>query len=262
VSFPGGDEELLEPTPAWTLDEVLDGVAAAGFAGVGLDHYTVGAFVRAGGRVEELAPMLHARGLACTDVGVVPLGEDDVVEAARGLARTGRLVGAPLCIAALIQPVDDDAAIRQLNAAADELADAGVRLAFEFAAYGHTRTLADAVRICDAVGWERCGLLVDTWHVFRGGEPMALLRSLAGDQIALVHVNDGAPPSRIDPVFDGRFRRLAPGTGTFALDEFGAALDGIGYRGPVSIEVLSTALRKLPPAEGARQLMRSLRSWV
>jgi sugar phosphate isomerase/epimerase len=253
---------VLEPTPAWTLEEVLDGIAAAGFAGVGLDHYTVGAFVRAGGRVDDLGRMLRTRGLSCTDVGVVPLGDGDVVDAAHELARVARATGATLCIAALLQPIDDAVAIRQLDAAAEPLAGAGVRLAFEFTAYGHTRTLADAIRICGAVGWERCGLLVDTWHVFRGGEPMSLLRSVDGEQVALVHVNDGPSPSEIDPVFEGRFRRLAPGTGTFALDAFAAALDEIGYRGPISVEVLSSELRMLPPAEGARQLMRSLRAWV
>lgn len=262
MRFPGGDEDVLEPTPAWTLGEVLDGVAAAGFAGVGLDHYTLGAFVRAGGRVDDLGPMLRTRGLSCTDVGVVQLGENDVAPAAHELARVARPTGATLCIAALLQPIADAVAIRQLDAAADVLADAGVRLAFEFTAYGPARTLANAIRICEAVGWERCGLLIDTWHVFRGGEPLSLLRSLDGEQVALVHVNDGPSPSGIDPVFEGRFGRQAPGTGTFALDEFAAALDEIGYRGPISVEVLSTALRTLPPAEGARQLMRSLRAWV
>jgi len=262
VCFPGGDEDVSEPTPAWALEEVLDGVATAGFGGIGLDHYTIGAFVRAGGCVDDLGPMLRARGLSCTDVGVVPLGADDVVDAAQDLARTAQVTGARLCIAALLEPIDDSVAIRQLHAAADVLADAAVRLAFEFTAYGHTRTLADAMRICEAVGWDRCGLLVDTWHVFRGGEPVSVLRSLAGEQIALVHVNDGPPRSDIEPVFEGRFRRQAPGTGTFALDEFAAALDASGYRGPISVEVLSTTFRKLPPAEGARQLMRSLRALV
>jgi sugar phosphate isomerase/epimerase len=235
---------------------VLDGAAAAGFAAVGLDHYTTAAH----GRIDDLGAMLSARGLRCTDVGVLPVGEDGILEAARQLARTASVTGAKLCIAAFYGPSPD--AVRDLRASADILADAGVRLALEFTAYGELRSLPAAVDLCDAVGWERCGLLVDTWHFFRGGAPWPILRGLHGDQIALVHVNDGTLPSGLDAVFEGRFRRLAVGTGTFAIDEFAAALAAIGYDGPISVEVLSTELRQLPPAEGARQLLDSLReSW-
>jgi sugar phosphate isomerase/epimerase len=253
VRFPGGDEDVSEPTPRWPLEAVLDGAAAAGFAAVGLDHYTT----TAQGRVDDLGGMLSARGLRCTDVGVLPVGEPGVAEAAEQLARTASVTGAKLCIAAFYGPAPD--AVRDLRASAEILADAGLRLALEFTAYGELRSLSRASELCEAVGWDRCGLLVDTWHFFRGGAPWPLLRALRGDQIALVHVNDGAPPSGLDGVFEGRFRRLPPGQGTFAIEEFAAALDAAGYDGPISVEVLSTELRRLPPAEGARQLLDSLR---
>jgi sugar phosphate isomerase/epimerase len=256
VRFPGGDEDVSEPMPVWPLEAVLDGAAAAGFGAVGLDHYTTGAH----GRIDELGSMLSARGLRCTDVGVLPIGEPGIVEAAERLAHTASATGANLCIAAFYGPAQDP--VRDLRAAAEILAGAGVRLALEFTAYGELRSLADAAELCAAVGWDRCGVLVDTWHFFRGGAPWPLLQELRGDRIALVHVNDGAPPSGLDPVFEGRFRRLPPGEGTFALGEFAAALDANAYDGPISVEVLSTELRQLPPAEGARQLLDSLRgSW-
>ena len=106
-----------------------------------------------------------------------------------------------------------------------------------------------------------CGLLVDTWHFFRSDEPWSLLRSLDADQIALVHVNDAPAPER-ELVYESRFRRLPVGSGTFALPEFRTALAATGYDGVLSIEVLSSALRRLPPAEGARELLDSLqRIW-
>ncbi len=258
VQFPGGDEDVAEPTPAWPLETVLDGAAAAGFAAVGLDHYTTGAH----GRVDDLGTMLTARGLRCSDVGVLPIGGHGVVEAADHLARTAATTGAKLCIAALYAPTARADAIRQLRASADIFEAAGLRIALEFTAYGALQSPQAAVDLCEAVGWDRCGLLVDTWHFFRGGEPWALLRALDGDQIALVHVNDGPPANGLEPVFEGRFRRLPAGAGTFAIDEFAATLDAIGYRGPVSVEVLSTELRRLPPADGARRLFDSLsESW-
>jgi 4-hydroxyphenylpyruvate dioxygenase len=257
VRFPGGGDDVREPTPAWPLETVLDAAAHAGFAAVGLDHYTVGAFVDAGGRLVDVATMLRARGLVCTDVGVLRVGED-VVQSATDLAELASVVGASLCIAALYAPVSNERAARELRAAADILGDAGVRLAFEFTAYGHRRTLRDAIDICDAVDWRRCALLVDTWHVFRGGEEIRSLRSLTADQIALVHVNDGAALAGGDAMDEGRRHRLAPGDGAFPLEDFAEALDAIGYDGVVSVEVLSDELRRRAPQDAARVLHRSL----
>jgi sugar phosphate isomerase/epimerase len=259
VRWPGGDEDVTEPTPAWPLEAVLDAAAAAGFEAVGLDHYTIGAYVRDGGSVDDLGVLLRTRGLRCTDVGVLPIGRGSATAAATALAHTATIVGAPVCIAALYRDVAAEDAIRELHAAADVLDDAGVRIAFEFTAYGHRRSLRDAIELCSAVGWERCGLLVDSWHVFRGGEPLMLLRSLEADQIALVHVNDAAPHGGLDPVFEGRFRRALPGSGVFPLGAFAEGLAATGYRGTISVEVLSTELRRLPPHMGARQLLQSLR---
>ena len=241
--------------PAWPLDDVLVAAAAAGFRDVGLDDLTV-----AGADPEQVAALLRSHGLACTDVGVLRVGVGDVRAQAEALAALASATGAGLCIAALYTPTPDEA-LADLRTAADVLDEAGLRIALEFAPYGGLRTLSDAIDVCAAVGWERCGLLVDTWHFFRSGEPWQLLRSLDADQIALVHVND-APAMERELVFESRFRRLPPGSGTFPLAEFADALAAVGYDGVVSIEVLSSALQRRPPADGARELLESLhRSW-
>jgi sugar phosphate isomerase/epimerase len=259
VRWPGGDEDVAEPTPAWPLETVLDAAAAAGFDRVGLDHYSVGGYLRDGATIDGLSRLLRTRGLRCTDVGVLPIGLGNARAAAAELARVAAVTGAPVCIAALYADVAADDAIRELRAAGDVLDDAGVRMAFEFTAYGHRRSLREAIELCRAVGWQRCGLLVDTWHVFRGGESLTLVRSLDAEQIALVHVNDAAPQNGLDARFEGRFRRVIPGTGCFPLDAFARALDTIGYQGTVSVEVLASDLRRQPPHEGARRLLQSLR---
>jgi sugar phosphate isomerase/epimerase len=245
IRFPGGDEDVPdgEMIPAWPLDDVLAAAAAAGFRDVGLDDLTV-----AGADPEEVAALLRSHGLVCTDVGVLRVGAGEIRPQAG------------VCIAALYTPTPAEA-LADLRTASAVLAAAGVRIALEFAPYGGLPTLSDAIDVCAAVGWNRCGLLVDTWHFFRSDEPWSLLRSLDADQIALVHVND-APASERDLVYESRFRRLPVGSGTFAIDEFAAALAATGYDGVLSTEVLSSALRRRPPADGARELLESLhRSW-
>ena len=236
----------------WPLETILDAVAAAGFEAVGLDHHTVAA---RGGTLEEVSGLLAARGLRCSDVGIAPIGIDD--DRALELAVVLR---APLCIAALAADVPHERAVADLRAAAERLAPVGTRLAFEFTSYGNARTLAEAAAVCEDVGWDACGLLLDSWHVFRSGEPLSAVAALTDGRIALVHVNDGGAASAADAVAEGRSRRLLPGNGSFDLAGFAAALEAAGYAGPLSPEVLSADLRVLDPFEGARRLRDSLRS--
>jgi sugar phosphate isomerase/epimerase len=236
---------------------VLAGAAAVGFRRVGLDDLTV-----AGRDPGDVAASLRSHGLRCTDVGVLRVGEGDIEEAAAGLGALASATGAGICIAALDRATAAEA-IPLLRTAGAILAESGVRAALEFVPYGALPSLAKAVAVCDAVGWERCGLLVDTWHFFRSGESWELLRSLDRSQIALVHINDALPPASGDLRHESRFRRAPLGAGTFDLAEFAAVLTELRYDGVVSIEVLSGELRSRPPTSGAGELLDSLRSgWV
>jgi sugar phosphate isomerase/epimerase len=260
LRFPDDEDPAGVPRPEWPLEALLDGAAAAGFAAVGLDRHTVASYLAAGRGVGDVGKELSARGLRCTDVGVLPLGTPDVLAAAGELARLASATGAEICIAAHYAPTSFEAAARELRVGAEILSAARAKLVLEFVAYGPLRTLGEAVELCEAVGWDRCRLLVDTWHVFRGDEPLSRLPSLGGDRIGLVHVNDGAAVPEADAVYEGRFGRLLPGRGTFPLAEFAAAVEATGYRGPVGVEVLSNELRRLPPDGGARELMQALRA--
>lgn len=239
-----------DPVPRWPLELVLDGAAAAGFPAVGLDHYTL-----RGQPVDALGSLLRDRGLACSDLGILPVGRGDAGAVAESLVRVAAATGARTCIAAFFAPLARGEAVRALRECAGILDEVGVRIALEFASYGGLTRLAEAVALCDAVGWERCGLLVDTWHFFRTGADWPALRELRGDQIALVHVNDGQEQADEDPVQAGRHARLPAGAGSFPLAEFARTLDAAGYRGPISVEVLSDSIRLRPPAEGARTLL-------
>jgi sugar phosphate isomerase/epimerase len=255
LRHPAGDDPTgAEPVPGQPLAAFLDGAVAAGFLGVGLDNYTVGELDPA-----QVAAMLRERGLVCTDVGVLSIGTTALDEVAGTLAGLAAATGAPTCIAALFAPVERARAVAELERCAETLGRAGARLALEFASYGGLTRLADAVSLCDAVGWDRCGVLVDTWHFFRTDAPWEMLRSLDGDQIALVHVNDGPAVAGDDLLSEGRFGRMPVGAGAVPLTEFAAALDDAGYEGPLSIEVLSDDVRNRTPEDGARLLFASLR---
>jgi sugar phosphate isomerase/epimerase len=234
--------------PVAPLEDVLAAAAEAGFTYVGLDDVSVD-----GRALDDVAALLDTHDLRCTDVGVLRLGDD---ADAAGLAALATAVGAPTCIAAVFGDVET--AVRELRAAADVLAAVDVRIALEHAGYSGLPTLARAVEVCEAVDWERCGLLIDSWHVFHAADdPWSAFTALEPSQIALVHLNDGAPHAGDDPVQGSRFRRLPPGRGSLDLGRFLDVLEAIGYDGVVSFEVLSGDLRARAPLAAAQELLNS-----
>ena len=218
-------------------------------------------FLRDGGGTERLVRLLRRHRLACTDVGVLVVDQPNAQADAAFLAELARATGARVCIA-VFDSRPTPASLATLERCSEQLAEAGARVALEFVAYTGVATLGEAMEVCGTVGWERCGVLLDSWHFFRGGAPWGVLRSMAGAHLALVHVNDGAPPAGDDPIFESRNRRLPAGRGTFPLATLAAVLAELGYEGVVSAEVLSEELRGLPLEAAARELMTSLRSFA
>jgi sugar phosphate isomerase/epimerase len=243
--------------PVASLREVITAIADAGSGGIGLDDVSVGL-----DGVDEAVSLLHASGLLCTDVGVLRVGAPgtSAIASTEWLARLAEPTGARICIAALYASPKEESVVRELERAAEIVAAAGVRLALEFAPYSQLDSLAATVALCERAGWDRCGVLLDTWHFCLSGAPWAELRALRPEQIALVHLSDAPEPESDDLRHESRFRRVAPGAGTLPLGEVVETLREIGYTGVVSAEVLSAELRAAPPSEGARVLAESLRA--
>ena len=241
---------------AW-LSEVVAAIADTGSCAVGLDDVSVGPE-----GVDDAVALLHAHRLTCTDVGVLRVGSPTATAGAEWLARLAERTGAGICIAALYAGPDEERVVHELDRAAEVLSAAGVRLALEFASYSPLDSLAATVAVCERIGWERCGVLLDAWHFFMSGAPWPALRALLPEQIALVHLSDAREPKTTDLRYESRFRRMPPGAGTLPLSEFTAALRETGYAGVVSAEVLSADIRATPPAVGARALAGALlKTW-
>ena len=251
---PGGD-----PRPVYPLVDVLRGIAASGCGGVGLDDYSVRAFLRDGRGVDAVRTILDHLGLRCTDVGILHVGTPGAIEFADKLGRLAGATGARTCVTALTAPATSGV-LAELSACADALQRADVRLAVEFAPYGSLRTLADTVSVCEHIGWERCGVLLDIWHFVHSGQPWDVLRALRADQLAFVHLADAPETVSGDLQHDSRFRRLPPGTASFPTARLVGTLEGLGYDGVVSAEVLSAELRAQAPEIGARRLFEALRA--
>jgi len=148
--------------------------------------------------------------------------------------------------------------VARLKPAARALADCGLRLGLEFLGPYHIRrggphefvfTPGQMLELADAIG-PNVGLLVDAFHVYTSGTTWEHLSQISGKRIVLAHLND-APAGPVASLQDSK--RLLPGEGVMDLNAFMSALEKAGYSGPVSLEVFSDELKKMPPKEAAKK---------
>ena len=147
--------------------------------------------------------------------------------------------------------------IERLRPVAQVLADSGLRFGLEFVAPYHIRrlkkhefifTAGQMLELANDVG-PNVGLLV-------GQFPPLFLRRRDGQHPPDSQRENRAGPSERCPkcatsAVAGR-RRLLPGEGVIDSKTFLTTLRAIGYDGPVSVEVFSDELKKMPPAESAQ----------
>jgi len=269
LSFPTVNALLMpetgaaaRPTVLRPLEEVLSGVAAAGVTQVGIDNFSVGEYFERGGDLDALPELLHRLGLECSDVGVLRVGERAAsLEAAATMSRLAAATGAPICITAMDVP-PEPAAVETLCRCADVLAAGGERMALEFLPYSPLSTLRAARAVCAAVGWEWCGVLIDSWMFFRGDNTFGELESVTAEEIGHIQFDDAPEPVGTDAAFESRHRRVLPGAGTFDLLRFSRTILDAGYDGVVSVEVLSKQFRAMEPVEqGSAALAAAASFW-
>jgi sugar phosphate isomerase/epimerase len=246
--------------------DLLTQVAAAADAGYPMlspDVFSIRAHLAAGGSLAQLAEAVSERRLACLDLAGLTIGADEArtKHEADELLEMARALDAMWVQVRVVDEVDDR--IRSLFGwSADHFGGSGVGLAVEFSPLTRVKTIADARELLAGAGGDaRTGVVVDTWHFFRGDDRWPDLEAFPVDDVAFVQFSDGLPAGK-DPGHDTLHRRALPSHGEFDLGGFSARLRAKSFRGPVSVEVLSEELRALPVKEFARQTMdTSLPYW-
>jgi len=135
-----------------------------------------------------------------------------------------------------------------------------VRFAFEFLGFEwcSVSTLEMDFEIVKAVNRDNIGLVLDTFHFHAGGSTLESIRKVDKDKIYILHINDAEDLPR-ESLQDAQ--RLFPGEGVIPLKEIAAELKGIGYEGPVSLEMFRPEYWKLPAVQIARKGMQSIRKF-
>lgn len=176
---------------------------------------------------------------------------DDNRQAVEEAAALGTRVLVLVCGPA---PDRDLVAARQMvlegiAATVDHAAACGVRLAIEplhpmFAAdRSVVVTLAQALDLADHFEPERVGVAVDVYHVWWDPDLERQLRR-AAPRLCGFHVSDW-----VAPVPEHLNGRAMMGDGVIELRKLRAAVDALGYGGPIEVEIMNRELWQLPGDE-------------
>ena len=148
--------------------------------------------------------------------------------------------------------------IRSFKGICDMAKAHDIRLALEFLPWAGLRDIRMAWEVVRRANCSHGGLLVDTFHYFKGGSKIDDLREVPTEKIFLVHFND-APDLRIDSKEMCFNHRVFPGEGIFPLGQF---LDMLlvekGYGGWISLEVLNRENQDVDYDEIAQRAKKSM----
>ena len=141
----------------------------------------------------------------------------------------------------------------------DRAADHGLLVHLEFLPWTQVRDVNVAFKIVEDAGRENGGLMLDSWHHFRSGVENAAIEAVSRRVIA-IQLNDAPAKAEPNPVAETMSRRLLPGQGDIDLVDIIRSLDAGGCQAPIGVEVFSTELAALPPAQAAWSAAQTTRA--
>ncbi|HZS32086.1 MAG TPA: sugar phosphate isomerase/epimerase family protein [Methylomirabilota bacterium] len=252
----------------WTLDTTplpaaLHAARAAGWPAVELRRVDFARAAAAGQPAEAVLALVQGCGLRVACVGG-QLGwmfadgpaRRQLVAAMTESCRWARAFGAPV----VMSPADLGAGdLARAAAAVREIAAIavahGVRLAIEPPSQAaQLNTVARARELLGRAGAPGCGLLLDAYHLHRGGGGLRAVEDLDPAEIAYVQFSD-VPGAGLRP--GHTLDRLPPGQGIVPFREFFALLAEKGYAGPLSYEAPNPAAWGRDPVDVAREALRA-----
>jgi sugar phosphate isomerase/epimerase len=118
--------------------------------------------------------------------------------------------------------------------------------------------LASAAALLRAVAAPNLGLTIDTWHLFRTGEPVEALRALPPGSIRALQVSDARADLRGTGIQPPTADRLLPGDGAIPLREIAALALANCARVAIGVEIFDRARLADPPLGRARAAREAL----
>ena len=257
-----------------TLPELIDVAAAAGFEAIEPWIDEIEKFAAGGGDLRDLRSRIQDLGLTVEGgIGFFEWIVDDPARREEGLRNArhamgllsrlgGKRIAAPPfgAHAADSAPLDLMAAAaryRDLLLLGDETG-----IVPQVEVWGGARNLSrlsEAALIAIDSGHPDANILIDVYHLYKGGSPLSGISMLSQNLLPLIHVND-YPSIPAQDITDAD--RVYPGDGVAPLTRFLRTLRRIGFEGVLSLELFNDDYYKQEPLHVARTGLEKLREVV
>ncbi|SDE15938.1 2-keto-myo-inositol isomerase [Pricia antarctica] len=231
------------------VDQQIDKVATAGFDGIELWMSDVKAYLEKGGTTIALKKKLQAGNLILEDmIGFSPWCSDNLGERKKAVAQLreemlltaelgGKYIAAPILSLKTLDRTKFDAYTERYAAILDLAADTSVTPLLELWGMGALHNLGDCAKIAIDTGHPNAAILLDFYHIYRGGNAWETLDILNGSRLPVIHMNDyPATPSR-EKLTDAD--RVLPGEGICPFNEILPKLYASGFSGGLSVELFN-----------------------
>ena len=231
------------------VDVQIDMVANAGFDGVELWMRDIKAYLEKGGTSEQLKRKLEERGLILENIiGFSKWCSDDPEERKKAMEQLreemmiiaqmgGKFIAAPVQgIESLDRNKYDDYAERY-NAILNLGDETGVTPILELWGMGALNKVSDCAQIAIATGHPKATMLLDFYHVYRGGNDWDTVDLLNGNRLPVIHINDYPSSPSYELLKDSD--RVLPGEGVCPFNEVIPKLYNAGFRGGFSVELFN-----------------------
>ena len=241
------------------VDVQIDMVANAGFDGVELWMRDIKAYLEKGGTSEQLKRKLEERGLILENIiGFSKWCSDDPEERKKAMEQLreemmiiaqmgGKFIAAPVQgIESLDRNKYDDYAERY-NAILNLGDETGVTPILELWGMGALNKVSDCAQIAIATGHPKATMLLDFYHVYRGGNDWDTVDLLNGNRLPVIHINDYPSSPSYELLKDSD--RVLPGEGVCPFNELIPKLYNAGFRGGFSVELFNKGYWETMDAE-------------
>ncbi len=231
------------------VDVQIDMVADAGFDGIELWMSDIKAFLEKGGSTTELKEKLQARNLVleniigfskwCSDdseerkMALTQLREEMMITAGLG----GAFIAAPVQGITSLNPLKMDEYAQRFKAILELGDETGVTPVIELWGMGALHKVADCAQITIATGHPKATMLLDFYHVYRGGNHWDTIDILNGKKLPVIHMNDYPATPAYHLLKDAD--RVLPGEGVCPFDVVIPKLYNAGFRGGFSVELFN-----------------------
>lgn len=150
---------------------------------------------------------------------------------------------------------DKNLLAEEFDRLATEAAAAGVKVALEPSPFSYLPTLASAVDLVTTVGNPNGGLMIDNYHLYRGGTDYADIVAITPPEYVFgIEIDDGRK-ELVGTLWDDTINnRMFPGEGDFDTAGFINAVAPLNFTGPWGVEIISEQLRAMPLETGLQQV--------